>query len=54
MSRPPLYSNPIGANTKNTKISHLDSTPAGAKIADPKPLTPPTELSKRKEISQKE
>ena len=39
MSRKPLDSTPIGMNTKNAKISHLESTPVGKKNPDPKPLT---------------
>ena len=38
----------------NEKISHLDSTPVGTKISDPKPLTQPMVSSKRKEKSGKE
>ena len=36
MSRPPLELTPIGTNTPNTKISHLESTPFGTKLPDPK------------------
>ena len=54
MSRPPLESTPIGTNTPNARISDLDLTPVGTKTPYPKPLTLPTESSKRKEKSQKE
>ena len=54
MSRPPLDLTPIGTNTTNVKTSHLDLTLVGAKTSGPKPLTQPTELSKRKEKSKKE
>ena len=54
MSQPPLYLTPIYTNTKNVHISHLDLTPIGAKLPDPKPRTLPTESSKRKEKVRKE
>ena len=38
-SQPPLDSAPIDTNTTNAKTSHLESTPAGTKTTDPKPLT---------------
>ena len=53
MSRPPLDSTPFGTDTTNEKISHLESTPVGEKIPDPKPLKRPTESSKRNEKSRK-
>ena len=53
MSRPPLDLTPIGTNTTNAKISHLDSNMVGTKTIDPKPLTQPTEYSKRKEKRKK-
>ena len=48
-SQPPLESTPIGKNTTNVTMSHLDLTPIGTKTPDPKPLTQPTDSSKRKE-----
>ena len=39
MSQTPLELTPIGMNTKNTKLSHLDSTPIGTKTSEPKLLT---------------
>ena len=47
MSQSPLDSTPIDTNTTNAKTSHLDSSPVGTKIPDPKSLTRPTESSKR-------
>ena len=43
MSRPPLNSTPIGTNTTNVTMSHLDSTPIGTKNLDTYPLTRPTD-----------
>ena len=54
MSRPPLYLTPIGTNTTNEKIPHFEWAPVGTKTPDPKPLTLPTESSKRKEKALKE
>ena len=54
MSQPNLDSTPIGTNTTNSNISHLGSTTVGTNTPDPKVLTLPTELSKRKEKAQKE
>ena len=54
MSRPHLHLTPIGTNTSNAKISHLDSNPVGRKTSDPKPLKRPMKLSKIKEESGKE
>ena len=48
MSQPPLDLTPIGTNTTNEKISHLDSTPIGKKKPYPKPVTWTTELPKHK------
>ena len=48
MSQPPLELTPIGTNTTNTKISHLDSTPVGKKKPYPKPVTRTAESSKHK------
>ena len=47
MSQPPLESTSIDTNKTNAKTSHLDFTPVGTKMPKPKPLTQPTELSKR-------
>ena len=50
MSRPPLDLTPFFTNTKNAKVPHLDLTPVSTKMPDPKPLTRPTESSKRNGI----
>ena len=42
MSCPPLDSTPIGTNTTNAKILHLESIPVDKKTPEPKPLTLPT------------
>ena len=47
MGRPPLELTRIGTDTTNEKRSHLESTPVGTKMPDPKPLTRPTESLKR-------
>ena len=49
MSQPPLDSTPIGTNTTNVTTSNLDLTHIGTKKSYSKTLTPPTDLSKRKE-----
>ena len=49
MGRPHLDLTPIGMNTKNEKISHMDLTPIDTKISDPKPLIVQTSSSKLKE-----
>ena len=54
MSQPPLEWTPVGTNKSYSKIKLLESTTVGAKMPDPKPLTLPTKLSKRKEKVQKE
>ena len=47
-AQPPLDSTPIGTNTSNAKISHLELTTVDTKTPDPKTQTPPIEYSKRK------
>ena len=54
MSQPPLDLTPIGTKHDKHKKPHLDSTPVDTKTPDPKPLTLPTESSKRKEKAGKE
>ena len=44
-----MYSTPIGTNTTNSEISHLESTPVGEKMPDAKPLTQATESQEEKE-----
>ena len=48
MSQPPLDTTPIGTNTTNIIMSHLELTPIGTKMPDHKPLTRPIDLSRRK------
>ena len=46
MSRSPLDSTPINMDTTNANTSHMEFTPVGTNIPDPKPLTGPTESFK--------
>ena len=44
MSKPTLYSTPLGTNTTNRTTSPIDSIPVGTKTPEPTPLTRTTEF----------